>query len=352
MAAAGSAAQKVKNFNLRVPEWIKQNDVLIAGVGFLLIIWVEEVTRMRHSPFATGLLLLAIGAGAIAGGILFPRRTWCRHLCPLGGVAGLCSTTAAVELRPTADVCAAKCKGHCCYKGNDHVAGCPMFNHVMFVNSNQHCVLCMNCTLTCPDRSPRLNLRVPGRELWFGAGASPQSATLVAMLMGVVAVLILLQHGENGWISHLSDGRRLGLITLALLAGAALPLAALHFGKRWLENPSQLWRAMLAFAPLVTAGLACFQLGFAPGLSSLYAGLEYRIPGVPDGYEVSFSVLGTIKVALLLFGLAGTAGALWKLSTQEADGAEKFGPLARTVGFGGATSYWGLLLVLLVGIPG
>jgi polyferredoxin len=353
MAVAGSSAQAVKNFKWRVPDWMKENDMLIVGAGFLLIIWIEEVTGMRRSPFATGLLLLGIGGGAVLGGLLFPRRTWCRHLCPLGGVAGLCSATAAVELRPTADVCAAKCKGHCCYKGDDKTAGCPMFNHVMFVDTNQHCVLCMNCVLSCPESSPRLNLRVPGRELWFGAGAGPQSAALVAMLMGVVTALIFLQRWESvpqGWAARLLEEHRFGFITLTLLVGAALPLVGLNVGRRFLESPTSLWRGMLALAPLVTAGLACYQLGFVPWLSSLHAGLEYRIPGVSDTYGVSFSMVGTVRVALLLYGLLGTIGALWKLSQSSQESADRFGTVARTLSVGGAASYWALLLVLLVGL--
>ena len=77
--------------------------------------------------------------------MLLPRRTWCRHLCPLGGFASLGSMTGLLELRPTADICAAKCSDHSCFKGGEHVDGCPLFNHVMFVDSNQHCVLCLKC---------------------------------------------------------------------------------------------------------------------------------------------------------------------------------------------------------------
>lgn len=353
MAVAGGLAQRLKNFKWRVPDWLKEHDIFVVGAGFLLIIWVEEVTAMRQSPFATGLLLLGIGGGAVVSGILFPRRTWCRHLCPLGGVAGLCSSTAAVELRPTADICAAKCKGHSCYKGDDQTAGCPMFNHVMFVNSNQHCVLCLNCVLSCPDGSPRLNLRVPGRELWFGAGAGPQSGALVAMMMGVVTALIFLQKWErsaHGGLARLLEENRFYFATATLLVAAVLPVVGLYIGRRCLHRPTRLWRVMLAMAPLVTAAFACYQLGYVPWLGNLHAGLEYRLTETGDPYGISFSVMGTLRVALLVFGLFGTAAVLWKLAQEDHEAADRLGPFWRTLSFAGAASYWALLLVLLVGL--
>jgi transcriptional regulator with AAA-type ATPase domain len=360
MALAGTTAQKVKNFKWRVPEWLKSHDMLIVGAGFFLIIWVEEVTGMRQSPLATGILLLCIGTGAVVGGILFPRRTWCRHLCPLGGVAGLCSATAMVELRPTFDICAAKCKGHFCFKGDEKTDGCPMFNHVMFVDSNQNCVLCMNCVRSCREGSPQLNLRVPARELWSGAGASAQSAALIAVLMGVVAALVFLQHWEHvpsGWISQMLEEHHFITATLTLLTGGAVPLAGLYVGRRFSRGPadapvdSKLWRSVLAWTPLVTAGFACYQLGFSPWLQGLHTGFVYNGPGVDGGIGFSVGMLGVTRIALLFFGLVATLSVLWKLSKPELDSTVQIDKLTRILSLTGAVSYWALLMVM-VGVVG
>ena len=34
------------------------------------------------------------------------------------------------------------------------------------MKSNQECILCGNCIKICPDKAPKLNLRLPGHELW------------------------------------------------------------------------------------------------------------------------------------------------------------------------------------------
>ncbi|MBI3946852.1 MAG: sigma 54-interacting transcriptional regulator, partial [Armatimonadetes bacterium] len=116
LALAGAAVQRLGRRKSRIPEKMTRYEAQIVMAGFLGIVWVEEATHMRHSPVATGFLLLSLLIGAVTASALLPRRAWCRHLCPLGGFAGLCSRAAALELRPTADVCAAKCKDHSCYK--------------------------------------------------------------------------------------------------------------------------------------------------------------------------------------------------------------------------------------------
>lgn len=68
----------------RVPEWRKENDALFVMAGFFLIVCVEEVAGMRHSPVATGFLLLTIVTGGLVTSALVPRRSICRHLCPMG----------------------------------------------------------------------------------------------------------------------------------------------------------------------------------------------------------------------------------------------------------------------------
>ena len=63
-----------------------------------------------------------------------------------------------------------------------------MFQHVMFVESNRDCVLCLNCVRLCPNGSPQLNVRVPARELWTSISARPQVARFVVLLLGLLVI--------------------------------------------------------------------------------------------------------------------------------------------------------------------
>ncbi len=328
MAVSGELAQKLaqrwNKAERRIPAWLKEYDVSIVMAGFFVIVWVEEATNMRRSPVATGFLLLAIIAGAMVTSTLFPRRSWCRHLCPMGGFAGLLSTSSLIELRPTEDICSAKCKGHTCYKGDAGIDGCPMFQHVMFIESNSDCVLCLNCVRLCPNGSPKLNIRIPARELWTSISARPQVAMLVVGLLGLLLGQVLIQFWEAqttawNWVRTLLEDHRFIAITALLLVSAALPLAALRLAARKFDGdsgavpPTLHWQRVTSLAPLLGAGYAAYQFGNIPGFDDLRVTLGgLATAALPDPL-LSLRLLPFIQALALGIGLAVTVTTLWKI---------------------------------------
>ncbi|MBI5209582.1 MAG: sigma 54-interacting transcriptional regulator [Elusimicrobia bacterium] len=357
MALAGSGAQRVRGLKWRIPAWLKDHDTYLALAGFTGIIWLEEATGMRHAPVATGLFLLSILAGAATASVLFPRRTWCRHLCPLGFFAGLCSESAMLELRPTADICSAKCTGHACYKGDERVAGCPVFNHVMFMDSNQHCVLCMNCVQTCPNDSVQLNLRLPASELWSRPNVEKGAARFFAVLLGLLPCLAFIQHWDAtlqaGW-AWLLAGHRTASLTIILGLGVAAPLALLELIVRPLHDPEdplpaeRVWRKVLAWGPLVTAGFACYQLAYLPGMGNLRLALGF-LPLEGGGVRsLWLPVLGLSRVAIMAAGLMTSAAVMWKLAHDAKGSGGKRRLWGHLLNLACATAYAAALTLLMV----
>jgi polyferredoxin len=255
IGALTQVIQRVKHFNRSVPAPFKKYDYLFVTVGFLLIMWAEEVTEMRHSTLATGLLLLAILVGAAVVNTLYERSTWCRHLCPLGGVAGVCSMASVVELRPTMEVCSNQCTTHNCYKGTEDVAGCPLFRHMMFVNTNQHCKLCMYCVRSCPHDAVQLNLRLPAQETWTTPEATRSGLYLFAATLLGIFFPVYLREIEGMEVF----GGSVTLFTLAFLAAAAAPVGFFRL-TGWLFARGEdflvqnLWRQVAyTYLPLVGA---------------------------------------------------------------------------------------------------
>jgi len=355
LAAAMGEWGRLKTF--RIPAWVKNHDVWFWTGGLFLIVWVEEATAMRRSPLATGILLVAILAGAAVTGALFPRRTWCRHLCPLGGLAGVCATSGLLELRPSFDVCSAKCKGHSCFKGDEHVPGCPMFNHVMFVGTNQHCILCMNCVESCPNDSPQLKVRLPGRELWVGATSSPKFGRVVLLLGGLLLGMAAIQHLEGapgGKLAALLDSHRVVVVSLLLVLGCAVPLLLARPGARESEGrgeaeSARFWKRIAAMTPLVTAGFVAYQIAYLPGLAWLNASIESG-GGEATHRWISVSLLAVVRFGILAAGLLTSAAILWRIGRREA-GEEA----VRRKGWGKGTAlpaalvgYWALLSGLML----
>ena len=50
-----------------------------------ILVW-EDVWRLNDTAYLTGALLALITAGAVTCSLAMPRRFWCRHLCPIGGM--------------------------------------------------------------------------------------------------------------------------------------------------------------------------------------------------------------------------------------------------------------------------
>lgn len=70
-------------------------------------------------------------------------RFWCRALCPLGALLGVCSTWSLAQLRKHEDKCddCRRCLLHC-QGGDDPIPGAPW--------RKAECHLCMNCVGDCP----------------------------------------------------------------------------------------------------------------------------------------------------------------------------------------------------------
>ncbi len=79
------------------------------------------------------------------------RRFWCKNLCPLGALLGLCSRYALLQRTP-AGVCA-DCQ-LCASK-------CRMQAVAQTGRSREECILCLDCTDYCPER--RVSFHWPGR---------------------------------------------------------------------------------------------------------------------------------------------------------------------------------------------
>jgi ferredoxin len=133
---------------------------------------------------ATAVLLTVVLALPIVTGLLFRRRVWCRYLCALGHLSGIMSRCSILEFRANTNVCNNDCPDHSCYTGNKDIDGCPMLQGPFSMDSNQHCILCGNCIKACPKQSPRLNLRLPGYELWNVLKSDKILSIIVPLIIG------------------------------------------------------------------------------------------------------------------------------------------------------------------------
>ena len=184
MGAINDLLNKFFSLKKKVPKFIRSNSAYLSALGLALIIYVEASSNMVYSPMATGFLLLSIATFAILSGFLYERRVWCRYLCPLGRLAATFSGCSVIEWRSNSSICNSTCKTNACYKGNEEVAGCPLYQGPFSLYSNQDCILCGNCVKICENASPAFNIRIPGHELWAAIKPEKVTSIFVPVILG------------------------------------------------------------------------------------------------------------------------------------------------------------------------
>ncbi len=164
---------------------VHMRNVWLANLLFIILTWVDITLGVVGIPILTGVLFIVITAIAVATSLIYERRTFCRYLCPIGGIIGIYSMFSAVELR--SKDCSV-CKGHNkkeCYVGGDNGRGCPMFEMVPTMDSNNACNFCGECIKSCSKNNISLRFRTFFKDAWTTSRYSLDEAALAIVLVGV-----------------------------------------------------------------------------------------------------------------------------------------------------------------------
>lgn len=195
-------AKKIISLERPFPAFLKARSEWIVALSVLFIIWLESATNIRNSPFNTGFLLITILFLAVMVSIIFERQSWCRYLCPLGGMMGVFAKVSPIELRADRNVCASQCTTNECYLGTSKAPGCPFGQMAPSLRSNRFCKICGNCIKNCPHGAINLNLRIPGSEIWEMKQVGAITAMLViSMFAGLLSELLHKMPVYTRWLS-------------------------------------------------------------------------------------------------------------------------------------------------------
>jgi polyferredoxin len=93
-------------------------------------------------------------------------RFWCRYICPLGALLGVCSRFTAFRVKNDAEVCT-RC--------NLCAARCPSGSdpHLPTGWHRSECFYCWNCKNVCPVDAIRLDFETPSLRVTPGAPTGP-----------------------------------------------------------------------------------------------------------------------------------------------------------------------------------
>lgn len=202
---------------------------------FVLLTWADEQLGVVRSPRVTAWIVVGFAALAVAVGVFYARRSFCRHLCPIGGLIGIYSMTAPLELRARERAVCAADRAQPCYRGGESAPGCPMFEYPQAMDRNNYCTLCAACVRGCAHGNLALRVRALGQDLWASRRRVLDESYLAVVLVGLtLAVTAQMLTAWPGWIAGLArwlpSGVRaglrpatyLGLVESAVLLGGSL----------------------------------------------------------------------------------------------------------------------------------
>jgi polyferredoxin len=163
----------------------RYRNLWIATGLFLLLTWADGYWGIVGSPARTAMVFLLFGVLAVATGALFARRTFCRYICPIGGIIGLYSMFAPVELRARSLSLCQHDPTKACYVGSDAGKGCPMFEFPQRMDANTYCIYCGDCLNTCFEENISLQFRPFGKDLWSATRRTLDEAFLAVAMVAV-----------------------------------------------------------------------------------------------------------------------------------------------------------------------
>jgi ferredoxin len=179
-AFLGDLAQKVISLNKKLPHWLRNMGFQI--FAFILLTWAFTVMAFSSKPMVTAVVILFILIAALVFSMIYQRRSFCRHFCPIGAVIGVYSMVSPIELRVGRE---GRCAVH---KQKTCDDACPMLESPYQMDNNVYCNFCMQCQPACPSSNLILRLRTFGKDIYASLRKSPIEAFAALFLLGVVIV--------------------------------------------------------------------------------------------------------------------------------------------------------------------
>lgn len=321
--------QKVAGRRHRAPAFLKRNAMWIALALFLVVTWFEHVTGIVEAPRYSGIMLLVFTGAVIFFGVFYERRTWCRYVCPVGGLSSTYARAGMMELRANRSVCSS-CDTKACFRGAADAPGCPMFEFPRAMDTSAECTLCADCVKTCPSNAIRISPRMPTSELWSTLRPRFPVAGLAVGIMGIVLlenatmlpiwddVMAVLQADVTTTANTAVDFSVAYLPTVAIPAVlvllAALLATAIN-GRTVKQNFAQFGYPMIPLCLGVHIAHACFHLlgeGKALWYSLMHA-LGMGHPMAAGGMDMDMGIVAPDAIKTVQYTLIAlaTGGALF-----------------------------------------
>ncbi len=195
-------------------------NIYLSSAIFFGLTWWDSFSGIVNNPALTAYLLIAFFAIAAVMSVVYKGRTFCRYVCPIGGLIGIYSMFSPIELR---NKCLEVCRDHKvkeCVKGTEKTYPCPMFVTPMTLDRNNYCNFCGECIKSCSQDNIVVRFRSFAKDLWVSSKGYLDEALLAIVLVGITIIVTgVMVKPWHGWMDTV--GKILPFDTLGIVSHAA-----------------------------------------------------------------------------------------------------------------------------------
>lgn len=164
-------------------------NIYLSSTLFLALTWWDSYSGIVNKPALTAYLFIGFFVVATGMALVFKGRSFCRYVCPIGGLISIYSMFSPIELRNKGlEVCRSH-KTKECIKGTDKSHGCPMFVTPMTLDRNNNCNFCSECIKSCSQDNIVIRFRSFAKDLWVSSKGYLDEALLVIALVGITIII-------------------------------------------------------------------------------------------------------------------------------------------------------------------
>lgn len=184
----GDFIQKFTHPTRKAGNFLKTYGIWIVDGLFILITLFDRLYGMVETPWLSGTVFALLLAGVLVISLRYERRTFCKHLCFLGGVSGNYSMLSTLSIESKDKSVCNKCNVKACYFGSGKADPCTYFNVIPTKEGMRNCTLCADCIKNCPNDNVSLRIRSVASELWSHVRVSFSESFFAKLMVGVVII--------------------------------------------------------------------------------------------------------------------------------------------------------------------
>ena len=162
-----------------------------SGLFYALVLLGFIRTFQAHRyPERMAIFFIFLLGSAVVAGLVFEKRAFCNHLCPVGRLLGLYACSAPLEWRVRDEKTCRDCRTKDCIDPGKvyRLTGrsCSSGLYPATLKDNRDCLVCTQCRKVCPSDNLRWSLRRPMSDLFAGFRLRSVELFLLVLVSGLV----------------------------------------------------------------------------------------------------------------------------------------------------------------------